>query len=100
MINFPATGHHGEEAPTRDRLSPYRLLVYLLYLEDSPMVEPLGELKVRLFTAQAARHFNMRNAALWEQLFWLEDAKLIKKVDRERKRGTAIIQLVEVKRGK
>ncbi len=100
MIKFPATGSHGTEAPIRDRLSPYRLLVYLLYLEDSPIIEPIGDQKVRIHTAAAARLFEMRVSTLWEQLFWLEDAKLIKKVDRERKRGTAIITLLEVQRGK
>jgi hypothetical protein len=99
MIQPPKSGHYGAEAPVRDRLSPYRLLVYLLYMEDSAMVEPLGNLKIRLNTGEASRYFTMRSVVLWQQLFWLQDAGLVEKVDRGRKRGQAIITLLPVTRG-
>lgn len=79
----------------RERLIPYRILAYLLYspLSQLEWVESAGAGEVRIFTGDAARALRMKNAALWEALYWLEENKLIKKVKKEKKRGTCIVVL-------
>ena len=82
----------------RERLIPYRILSYLLY---APLSGPTGiewaeqasADSVRITTGDAARALRMKNSALWEALFWLEENKLIKKVKKEQKRGTCVIIL-------
>ena len=79
----------------RERLLPYRILAYLLYspMRDLEWAESAGSNEVRLFTGEAARALRMKNSALWEALYWLEENKLIKRVKKEKKRGTAVVVL-------
>ena len=79
----------------RDRLIPYRILAYLLYAKPGDMdwLEGLSEKQVRVTTGDAARYLRMKNAHLWQALYWLRDNQLIAKVEKEEKRGTAVITL-------
>ena len=81
----------------RERLLPYRLLAYLLYARPIELrwLESIGDDQVRVTTGEAARDLRMRNAQLWEALFWLRDNQLVLSVEKERKRGSAIIKLVK-----
>lgn len=74
---------------------PYRILAYLLYapLISLEWAESAGANSVRIYTGDAARALRMKNAALWDALYWLEENKLIKKVKKEQKRGTAVVVL-------
>lgn len=83
--------------PTRDRLLPYKVLSYLLYTNGKPWLSPLGERKVRLVTGDAARFFRIKTTNLWDALYWLEKSGLVT-VEKEKKRGSALIQLKEVSR--
>lgn len=85
--------------PMKDRLVPYKVLAYLLYAEDRNWLDNLGEGRVRLITGDAARFFRLKIALLWEALYWLEKYKLVESVSKERKRGSAIIQLKSPNRG-
>lgn len=89
----PQTPTPGKTGP-KDRLLPYKVLGYLLYAEDRPWLVNKKDSTVRLITGDAARFFRLRTAQLWEALYWLEQFKLIAKVEKERKKGSAIIHLV------
>ena len=79
---------------TRDRLVPYKVLGYLLYTSNKPWLNSVApsSMQVRLTTGEAARFFRLKAADLWGALWWLEKAGLIK-VEKEKKRGSALITL-------
>ncbi len=81
--------------PQKDRLVPYKLLVYMLYASSSsfPAMQVLEPGRVRLKTGPASRMLKMKIVQLWEALYWLESAGMVLKVEKEHKRGTAIITL-------
>ena len=81
------------EALIKDRFVPYKLLAYLLYAEERTWIEPLGNNKVRLNTADAARFLHLKNSLLWEAVYWLEKYKLVSLVEKEQKRGFMKITL-------
>lgn len=78
---------------TRQRLLPYRVLAYLLYAKERTWVSTVQAGQVRIITGAAARFFRMKITVLWETLYWLEKNKLIISVEKERKRGSVIINL-------
>ena len=84
--------------PLKTRLIPYKVLGYLLYAEDREWLTPLGDGRVRIQTGEASRFFKQKSANFWEALYWLEQFKLVVKVEKERKKGSAIIHLVPVNR--
>ena len=77
----------------KDRLLPYKILAYLLYSETE-WIEPLKGGKVRLTTGQMSRALRIKNSRLWEQLYWMERQRLISSIDKEEKRGHAVITLM------
>ncbi len=81
----------------RERLIPYRILAYLLYARPiaSEWLESADTNAVRVTTGSASRELRMRNAQLWEALFWLEEQGLVKSVRKEKKRGTALVTLIQ-----
>ncbi len=81
--------------PIRNRLIPYRILVYTLYTpeESVPWLERISEDEVRLITGPASRVLRMKISALREAIYWLLDQKLVEEVNPERKRGTLLIKL-------
>ena len=81
----------------RERLVPYRILAYMLYAPtaSTEWLSSAGTDKVRVSTGEASRSLRMRNAQLWEALYWLRDNQLIVDVEKERKRGSAIITLLQ-----
>ncbi len=83
--------------PTRDRLLPYKVLSYLLYTQGKTWLSPLGEHKVRLVTGDAARFFRVKTTNLWDAMYWLEKAGLLK-IEKEKKRETASVHLKELDR--
>jgi hypothetical protein len=78
-----------------ERLVPYRILAYALYAnpEDISWIQSVDDTSIRINTGDAARALRMKNANLWEALYWLETNQLISKVKKEHKRGTAILVL-------
>jgi hypothetical protein len=81
----------------RERLVPYRILAYMLYANPEALewLSSAGTDKVRVSTGDASRALRMRNAQLWDALYWLRDNQLILDVEKERKRGSAIITLLQ-----
>ncbi len=81
----------------RERLIPYRLLAYLLYARPIELewLSSAGDKKVRVSTGPASRELRMRNAQLWEALYWLHEQGLIKQVEKEKKKGTALVTLIQ-----
>lgn len=79
----------------KSRLIPHKILTIMLYgsVSDVEWLEPVSRDSVRIYTGNAARGLRMKNNALWEALYWLEEQKLIKKVKKEKKRGTCVIVL-------
>jgi len=79
----------------RERLIPYRILAYMLYAApgDIEWLESVSEDEVRITTGDAARDLRMKNTNLWDALYWLEENKLVKKVKKEKKRGTVVVTL-------
>ena len=75
----------------RDRLIPYRILVYL-YESEAEWLEKLAPGKIRIKTGPASRAFYCTSAQFWDALRWLRDQKLIK-IQREAVRGVTIIKL-------
>lgn len=73
---------------------PFRLLTYFLYGKFE-WIDTIAPGVVRISTGAAARALRVRNADLWEYLYWLEQMKLVKKVSKEKKRGTVILHLIE-----
>ncbi len=84
--------------PIRNRVFPYQVLGYLLYMPDNDWCMTLDDLTLRLKTGAASRFFRCKISRLWEALYWLEQANLIQAVVKERKVGTVIIRLRPVKR--
>ena len=78
----------------RQRLLPYKILGYLLYA-SKPWLESAEPGVVRVTTGPASRELRMRVSNVWEALYWLEDQGLIQTVLKERKRGTALVLLVQ-----
>jgi hypothetical protein len=74
---------------------PYRILSYLLYAptESLEWLSIDSDSKVRVTTGPAARDLRIKIQALWEALYWLRDQDLVVEVQKDRKRGTAIIHL-------
>lgn len=79
----------------KERLVPYRLLAYLLYAptDGSEWCESISTDTVRISTGPCSRVFRLKIVQLWEAIFWLEEQGLIASVKKEKKRGTAVIQL-------
>lgn len=84
--------------PIRNRVFPYQVLGYLLYMPDNDWCMTIDDLTLRLKTGPASRFLRVKISRLWEALYWLEQAQLIKAVVKERKVGTVIIHLRPVKR--
>ena len=80
----------------RQRLIPYRILAYLLYAPegDIPWIESISDDEVRVSTGDASRDLRLKNTNLWDALYWLEEAMLVKSVKKEKKRGSAVIKLL------
>ena len=77
----------------KDRLVPYKLLVYLLYGQGLDWLQQLEDGKVRVITGPAARALRLKSTNLWIALYWLEEQKLVKYVKKEQKRGQVIVAL-------
>ena len=79
----------------RQRLVPYKILAHLLYARpiEIEWLQNVDSDKVRVITGDAARAFRVRNKALWDALYWLQDAKLLLSVEKERQRGSCIVTL-------
>jgi len=79
----------------KDRLLPYKLLAYLLYspLDNVDWAESVDDGIIRVYTGPMSRAFRIKISQLWETIFWLEEKGLIEKVKKEKKRGTAVVQL-------
>jgi hypothetical protein len=83
----------------KDRLVPYKILTYLLYSEDTrEWIDVLGNNQVRIRTGSAAKFFRLKNSLLWDALYWLEKYKLVESIEKEKKRGSAIITLKSLSR--
>lgn len=82
--------------PIRERLIPYRILTYLLYADEAEhsWLERINDGEIRVTTGEAARSLRLKNANLWQALYWLETNKLVVSVKKEQKRGTAIVCLL------
>lgn len=82
----------------KERLVPYRLLAYLLYIPAASWLEVKEKGVVRVNTADMARFFKLKNTSLWDGLNWLERQELVVSVSKEKKRGYATIILKELSR--
>lgn len=81
--------------PIKDRLTPYRLLAFLLYspTQASHWIERIDNNQVRIYTGPCSRTFRLKIADIWQHIYWLEEQGLLEKVRKEKKRGTAVIRL-------
>lgn len=77
---------------TKTKTTPYRILAQLLYGRHE-WIENLGQGRIRLHTSKAARSVRVASADLWTYLYWLRDCQLLQEVEKESKRGTALITL-------
>lgn len=77
----------------KERLIPYRVLAYLLYLTPGSWVEKNQPGVVRVKTAVAARALRMKSSAFWETLRWLERQHLITSIKKENRKGQALVTL-------
>lgn len=78
----------------RERLIPYRILVYLLYAptEHVNWLEITSVDTVRVYTGPASRALGMRIGDLRAAIRWLKSKDLIISYNTERKRGTMIVK--------
>lgn len=77
----------------KTRTTPFRILAYLLYGKFD-WIEIISPGRVRIKTGPASRHLRLRNVKLWECLYWLEQSKLICKVEKHTSKGTVTIHLL------
>lgn len=78
--------------PIRNRLIPFRILSYLLY-SKAEWISVGKDGQLDIVTGEAARELRLTSTKFWESLYWLEDAQLVEKVSKGRKRGVAHISL-------
>lgn len=77
----------------KQRLLPYRVLAYLLYVPHAPWLVKVSPGVIKIKTAEAARFLKIKNNILWDAFRWLEQQELVVSVNKEARRGTAIITL-------
>jgi hypothetical protein len=82
----------------KQRLIPYRVLAYILYTPHAAWLEKVSPNVVRIKTADAARFLRLKNNILWDAFRWLETQELVVSVNKEARRGTALITLRPVDR--
>lgn len=64
----------------RNRLAPYKLMVFVLYAESDHLTR-CGENKVYLTLSPVARRFHVSASRMKEYIKWLQDANFIHRLD-------------------
>lgn len=77
---------------SKTRTTPFRLLTYFLYGKYE-WIEYVSPGVIRILTGPAARTLRVRSADFWVYLYWLEQTKLVESIEKEQKKGAAIIRL-------
>jgi hypothetical protein len=79
----------------KDKLTPYRVFSYILYMptENSDWLDKVSPDQVRIHTGPCARQFRLKLSQLWDYLFWMEQQGLLGKVQKDKKRGSAVLTL-------
>lgn len=74
---------------------PDRILRNLLFTTpyEAEWIDVLEDNQVRIYTPEACRDLRMDSAILWKYLYWLVEHGYLESVNKEQKRGTAIIKL-------